>query len=149
MSEKTLTPLCVAEGVSLVPWGPLGGGFLSGKYKAGERPTANDGRIGSTPDDWEESWQRRATEANWRTLAAVERVAEAHSGATPAQVSLAWLLARPAVASVVTGARTPQQLASNLEAAALTLTAEELATLDTVSKPAATYPARAVNTVSR
>ena len=147
--EAELTPLCVAEGVSLVPWAPLGGGFLSGKYKAGDRPGANEGRIGSTPDEWEESWARRATDANWRTLAAVETVAGAHSGATPAQVSLAWLLAQPAVASVVIGARTTDQLVSNLEAAALTLSAEELATLDAVSKPPAPYPARAVNTVSR
>lgn len=147
--EAELTPLCIAEGVSLVPWAPLGGGFLSGKYKAGDRPGVNEGRIGSTPDEWEESWVRRATDANWRTLAAVETVAGAHSGATPAQVSLAWLLAQPAVASVVIGARTTGQLASNLEAAALTLSTEELATLDAVSKPPAPYPARAVNTVSR
>ena len=147
--ETELTPLCVAEGVSLVPWGPLGGGFLSGKYKAGARPGAAGGRIGATPDEWEESWVRRATDANWRTLAAVETVAEAHSGATAAQVALAWLLAQPAVASVVIGARTTDQLASNLAAAALTLTAEELATLNAVSKPPAPYPARAVNVVSR
>ena len=147
--ETEITPLCVAEGVSLVPWGPLGGGFLSGKYKAGDRPTATDGRIGGTPDEWEESWVRRATDANWRTLAAVEAVAAAHSGSTAAQVSLAWLLAQSTVASVVLGARTPDQLAGNLAASALTLTAEELATLDEVSKPPAPYPARAVNTVSR
>ena len=147
--ETELTPLCLAEGLSLVPWGPLGGGFLSGKYKAGNRPGASEGRIGSTPDEWEESWARRATAANWRTLAAVEAVADAHPGVTPAQVSLAWLLAQPAVASVVIGARTTEQLASNLAATAVTLTAEELATLDAVSKPPVPYPARAVNTVSR
>ena len=147
--ETEISPLCASEGVSLVPWGPLGGGFLSGKYKAGDRPTATDGRIGGTPDEWEESWVRRATDANWRTLAAVEAVAAAHSGATAAQVSLAWLLAQPTVASVVIGARTTDQLAGNLAASALTLTAEELATLDKVSKPLTPYPARAVNTVSR
>jgi len=147
--ETELTPLCVAEGVSLVPWGPLGGGFLSGKYKAGDRPAPGAGRIASTPDEWEESWARRATDANWKTLAAVEAVAAAHDGATPAQVSLAWLLAQPAVASVVIGARTPEQLAGNLAAAELRLSAAELTTLDTVSKTPASYPARAVNTVSR
>ena len=64
-------------------------------------------------------------------------------------MSLAWLLAQPAVASVVIGARTPDQLAGNLAAAALTLSPEELATLDAVSKPPAPYPARAVNNASR
>lgn len=146
--EAELTPLCLSEGVSLVPWGPLGGGFLTGKYKAGQRPDAAAGRIGGTPDAWEESWARRATDANWRTLAAVEAVAQTHD-ATPAQVSLAWLLAQPAVASVVIGARTPEQLASNLDAATLKLSASDLEALDTASKPPASYPARAVNNTTR
>lgn len=147
--ESEIAGLCRSEGVGIVPWGPLGGGFLSGKYPSGARPTAVDGRIGGTPDAWEESWARRATEANWRTLAAAEAVARAHDGATAAQVSLAWLLAQPAVASVVVGARTVGQLESNLATASLSLSAEEVAGLGAASEPPAPYPARAVNERSR
>ena len=147
--EAEIAGLCRSEGVGLVPWGPLGGGFLTGKYKAGERPTSAQGRIGDTPDAWEESWLHRATEANWNTLAAVEQIASAHEGATPAQVSLAWLLAQPMVASVVVGARTVDQLNGNLGAAQLNLSPEEVSRLNDVSRPTQTYPARAVNELAR
>lgn len=147
--EAEVVPMCLSEGVSLVPWGPLGGGFLSGKYKAGSRPTeASAGRIAQTPDEWEESWTRRATDANWKILATVEQIAESH-GSTSAQVALAWLLTQPAVASVIIGARTPEQLRGNLAAASLKLTAEDLSALDSVSKTPVAYPTRAVNTVAR
>lgn len=147
--DAEIAGLCRSEGLGLVPWGPLGGGFLSGKYRAGSRPTAELGRIGGTPDAWEESWAHRDTEVNWSVLAAVEAVAAAHPGATPAQVSLAWLLAQPIVSSIVVGARTVEQLKGNLAAVSLTLTSEEIAILDTVSRPAAPYPARAVNDSGR
>ena len=148
--ETELTDLCIAEGVSLVPWGPLGGGFLSGKYRRESRPTtASEGRIALTPDAWEESWVNRATDKNWQILAAVEAVAAAHHEATAAQVALAWLLVQPAVASVVIGVRTLEQLAGNLAAASLSLRPEELATLDAVSKVPPPYPARAVNSLAR
>lgn len=147
--ESEIAGLCRSEGVGLVPWGPLGGGFLTGKYKAGMRPTADQGRIGGTPDAWEESWLNRATESNWNTLATIETITAAHAGATSAQVSLAWLLAQPAVASVVVGARTVDQLDSNLGAASLELTPEEVASLDEVSRPTVPYPARAVNESAR
>lgn len=143
--ESEVAGLCRSEGLGIVPWGPLGGGFLSGKYRSDARPTAADGRIGGTPDAWEESWARRATEANWKTLAAVEDVTKSHDGATPSQVSIAWLLAQPAVASVVLGARTAEQLEANLAAAELTLMPAEIAHLTSVSQPPAPYPARAVN----
>ncbi|MBN8999425.1 MAG: aldo/keto reductase [Rhizobiales bacterium] len=147
--ESEVAGLCRSEGIGIVPWGPLGGGFLSGKYKSGARPTAAAGRIGGTPDEWEESWARRATDANWKTLAAVEAVAAGHAGASPAQVSLAWLLAQPAVASVIVGARTAEQLEANLAAAALRLTSDEIAGLSAASEPPKPYPARAVNETAR
>lgn len=147
--ESEVAGLCRSEGLGLVPWAPLGGGFLSGKYKAGARPDASQGRIGGTPDAWEESWARRATDANWRTVAAVEQVASSHPGATPSQVSIAWLLAQPVVSSVVVGARTLPQLKDNLAAAQLRLSAAELELLSSVSAPALPYPARAVNEVAR
>ena len=146
--ETEILPLCESEGVGMVPWGPLGGGFLSGKYRAGQRPGVSQGRIGGTPDEWEESWARRATDANWETLAAVEALAAAR-GATPSQISLAWLLTRPAVSSVVVGARTPDQLTDNLGSVSVTLHVDEANTLTAASACPQPYPARAVNNQSR
>ena len=74
--EHEFSDLALAEGVGLTPWGPLGGGFLSGKYKRDEKP--DEGRIATTGEANEESWERRNTEQNWRILEAVEEVAEAH-----------------------------------------------------------------------
>ena len=148
--ESEFLDLCAAEGVGMVPWGPLGGGFLSGKYAPARRPTmAGEGRLAVTPDAWEESWQRRATEQNWRILAALGEIAKSYPGASIAQVALAWLLTRPAVASVVIGARTPEQLDENLGATELTLSAEDLARLESVSALPKQYPDRAVNSVAR
>ncbi len=147
--EAELEGLCASEGVGLVPWGPLGGGFLTGKYQRGARPDGATGRIGTTPDEWEESWAHRATDANWRTLDAVQAVAAAHPGATPAQVSLAWLLAQPIVSSVVIGARTIEQLRGNLAATEMKFTTDEIKALTSASAVRQPYPARAVNLTAR
>ena len=145
--ESEFSDMCAGEGVGIVPWGPLGGGFLTGKYRR-DRPPAGAGRIASTPDEWEESWQRRATEENWAILDAVGAIAAAH-GATHGEVALAWLLTRPAVASVVVGARTVEQLERNLPGAELKLASEEVERLDSISARPRSYPDRAVNSHSR
>ena len=142
--EPEFESLCWEEGLGLVPWGPLGGGFLTGKYRVGQRPEAAAGRIGGTPDHAEEAWRRRDRERNWRTLERVRAVAEAHD-ATPSQVALAWLLSRPSVATVLVGARTPEQLDDNLGAAALRLSENEIELLDEVSAPEPRYPYRMID----
>ena len=139
--EREFVSLFEAEGQGLVPWGPLGGGFLSGKYRRGDRPT--EGRIATTPDHTEEAWQRRATERNWATLDIVGEVAEAR-GKTYPQVALAWLRAQPTVVAPIIGARTPEQLADNLGAIGWELTAEELDRLDAVSAIEEGYPYRMI-----
>jgi aryl-alcohol dehydrogenase-like predicted oxidoreductase len=139
--EREFVSLFEAEGLGLVPWGPLGGGFLSGKYRRGERPT--EGRIATTPDHTEEAWQRRATERNWAILDTVGEIAEAR-GKTYPQVALAWLRAQPTVVAPIIGARTPEQLADNLGAIGWELTAEELDRLDTVSALEEGYPYRMI-----
>ena len=139
--EREFVSLFEAEGLGLVPWGPLGGGFLSGKYRPGERPT--EGRIATTPDHAEEAWQRRATERNWAILEAVGQVAEAR-GKTYPQVALAWLRAQPTVVAPIIGARTPEQLADNLGAVGWELTAEELDRLDAASTIEEGYPYRMI-----
>lgn len=135
--EREFISLFEAEGLGLVPWGPLGGGFLSGKYRRGERPA--EGRVATTPDHTEEAWVRRATERNWRIIDAVGEVADARESSY-ARVALAWLLAQPTIASVILGARTMDQLNDNLGAVDLDLTPDELARLDEVSAPEEGYP---------
>lgn len=148
--ETEFLDLCQTEGLGLVPWGPLGGGFLSGKYRPDQRPTsATDGRLAAAPDDWEEAWVRRATEHNWQILAAVDAVAAAHPGSTTSQIALAWLLTRPAVSSVIIGARTLKQLDDNLGAADLLLADDEISRLNDVSASPLSYPYRSISTTAR
>lgn len=142
--EYEFGDLCTSEGVSLTAWGPLGGGFLSGKYRSGLRPqSASEGRIATSPDNEEESWARRATQRNWDILDVVGQIANAR-GASYAQVALAWLRAQPLVASVILGARTFQQLEDNLGAAEITLTDDELSRLDSASALPELYPYRMI-----
>lgn len=139
--EREFTSLFESEGLGIVPWGPLGGGFLSGKYRRGERPVS--GRIATTPDHDEEAWHRRATERNWQINDAVGQIAQAR-GKSQAQVALAWLLAQPAVVAPIVGARTPEQLADNLGAVGWEITAEELSQLDAASSIEEGYPYRMI-----
>lgn len=133
--EYEFSDLFLSEGIGLMPWGPLGGGFLSGKYRRDQRPqAASEGRIATTSDDTEEAWQRRNTERNWHIVETVNEVAKERSATTP-QVALAWLRAQPMVTSVILGARTLSQLEDNLGAADLELSAEEIAELNQVSAP--------------
>ncbi|GAB4479872.1 MAG: aldo/keto reductase [Anaerolineae bacterium] len=137
--EYEFLPLFASEGLGLLPWGPLGGGFLTGKYTRGAQPAS--GRIATTPDHDEEAWGRRSTERNWAILDVVRQIAE-WRGKTPTQVSLAWLLQRPTVCSVIIGPRTLEQLTDNLGAAGWNLAAEEMERLDRVSAPGEMYPYR-------
>jgi aryl-alcohol dehydrogenase-like predicted oxidoreductase len=137
--EHEITEMCLLEGLGLTPWGPLGGGFLSGKYRPGDKP--QQGRLAMMPDETEESWLRRSREGNWAIVKVVDQVARAHQ-ATHAQVALAWLLGQPAVCSVIIGARTLAQLDEDLAAGQLSLSEDELASLSHVSEPDEPYPYR-------
>lgn len=141
--EYEFEDLCRTEGVGLVPWGPLGGGFLSGKYRRGERPS--EGRIATATEEQAESWGRRSTDQNWHVLEAVGEIAE-ERGATYAQIALAWLRAKPTVSSVIIGARTMDQLEDNLGAANLNLTPEEVDVLDAASALPELYPYSMIET---
>jgi aryl-alcohol dehydrogenase-like predicted oxidoreductase len=132
--ELELTQVCVNEHIGILPWSPLGGGWLTGKYQRDAPPTGAT-RLGEDPERGMEAYSRRnPEERTWRVIEAVRSVAEAR-GVSMAQVALAWLVDRPAVTSVILGARTLEQLEDNLGAAGLHLSAEETAGLDEASRP--------------
>lgn len=137
--EWEVVPAALDAGMGLLPWSPLGGGWLSGKYTRDQRPTGET-RLGEDPGRGMEAYDRRGSDRTWRIIDAVERVAT-DRGISMAEVALAWVNNRPAVVSTILGARTTEQLAANLKAADLELTAEEQASLDEASDLAATdYP---------
>lgn len=139
--EAEFVDLFLSEGVGSVPWGPLGGGFLSGKYREGRRP--QEGRLSTTPQQHEESWQRRAVARNWDILDLVGEIADRRQKSV-AQVALNWLLSRSEVSSVIMGARTVAQLEDNMGALGWELSAEELSRLDDVSTIDWPYPYRMI-----
>ncbi len=138
--EWEIVPAAQANGLGLLPWSPLGGGWLTGKYSATERPSGET-RLGENPERGVEAYDRRSSsQRTWDVVDAVRAVAD-ECGASMAQVALAWLADRPAVASVILGARTVEQLDDNLGAADLHLSASQTARLDAASDPgAADYP---------
>ncbi|MEA2147093.1 MAG: hypothetical protein QOG59_2680, partial [Solirubrobacteraceae bacterium] len=138
--EWEIVPACRSTGLGLLPWSPLGGGWLTGKYTRESRP-AGATRLGENPDRGVEAYDRRSTQQRtWDVIDAVQSIARAR-GVTMAQIALAWLVGRPMVSSVILGARTLEQLQENLGAADLHLTTEEADRLDAVSDPApADYP---------
>lgn len=132
--EFELAHVCVNEGIGMLPWSPLGGGWLSGKYRRDTAPTGAT-RLGENPDRGMEAYgPRNSDERTWRVIEAVQEVAETR-GDSMAQVALAWLVDRPAVSSVILGARTLEQLDDNLGAAGLHLSDDDTARLDEASAP--------------
>ena len=131
--ELEVLPCCLEETIGLTPWSPLGGGWLTGKYRRDEAPTGAS-RLGDDPDRGVEAYAGRNTERTFRILDAQRAIAE-RLGRPPAHVALAWLRSRPGVASVLLGARSLAQLEDNLGAADLALDDAAVATLDAVSAP--------------
>ena len=130
--EIEIVDACRDAGMGLLPWSPLGGGWLSGKYRRDTVPTGAS-RLGENPNRGMEAYGSRNEQARtWRILDAVQSVAKAH-GRSMAQVSLAWVAQQPAVTSVILGARMRDQLADNLAAASLELSQDELGLLNVAS----------------
>jgi aryl-alcohol dehydrogenase-like predicted oxidoreductase len=132
--EFEIVPAALDAGIGLLPWSPLGGGWLSGKYKRDQSPSGAT-RLGENPERGMEAWKaRNDNPRTWTVIDAVEDIAAAH-GVSPSQVALAWLADRPAVTSVILGARTTEQLADNLAAAELQLSAGDVDRLTSASQP--------------
>jgi aryl-alcohol dehydrogenase (NADP+) len=137
--EWEIVPAAMDAGLGLLPWSPLGGGWLSGKYRRDERP-AGATRLGEDPDRGMEAYDRRGSRRTWEVIDATAKIA-GERGLSMPEVALAWLADRPGVTSTILGARTAGQLETNLRSADLHLTPAETAVLDTVSDPqAADYP---------
>jgi len=130
--EREIVPLLESEKTGLLVWSPLAGGLLSGKFS----------RENQKPEDSRRSefdFPIVDKERTWKILDVMKPIAEAH-GCSPARVSLAWLLAKPVVTSVIIGAKRPDQLNDNIAAVDLKLTPDELRQLDEVSTLPPEYP---------
>lgn len=132
--EHEVVPAALDAGVGLLPWSPLGGGWLTGKYKRDEAPTGAS-RLGENPTRGMEAWEaRNADPRTWEILSVLEATAQDHD-ATASQVAIAWLLEQPAVTSVILGARTVEQLVDNLGGSGLGLSPADVLALNDASAP--------------
>lgn len=137
--ETEVLPACLAYGLAVTPWSPLGGGWLTGKYRPDQRPSGAT-RLGEDPGRGVEAYDTRNTDRTWDVIEVLAAIAADH-GRPMGQVAIAWLLRRPGVASVLLGARTTEQLAENLGAVDVDLASEEMDRLTAASAPGlAPYP---------
>jgi aryl-alcohol dehydrogenase-like predicted oxidoreductase len=132
--EREHVPLCRSHGLGILPWSPLAGGFLSGKYQKDQKAPA-----GARLEKWGDRLGRYDNERSWGIIDAVTKVGH-EIDASPSQVALAWLLAKPQVTSVIFGVRSVAQLDDNLRAADVVLTAEQVKRLDDASAFDVGYP---------
>lgn len=130
--ERELVPMMQSEGVGLMVWSPLAGGFLSGKYGRDGQNEAGSRRL-------EFDFPPVDKARGFDCIDVMRNIAESR-GVSVAQIALAWLLHQPVVSSVIVGAKRPDQLADNIAATAIRLTAEELTQLDAVSALPREYP---------
>ena len=138
--EWELLPVCESEGVGVIPWSPLRGGWLSGKYRRGMAGPPPDTRIEEAEKQgWGESWALYANERTWHVIDALLAVA-AEVEKTPAQVALNWLLQKRTVIAPIIGARTMAHLEDNLGASGWSLTSDQVTRLDQASAQPLPYP---------
>lgn len=138
--EWELIPVCQNEGLGIIPWSPLRGGWLSGKYKRGmTAPLANTRLDDATRLGWSEGWAVYGNEHTWKVLDTLLEVSK-QVGKEPAQVALRWLLQRPGVTAPIIGARTVRHLESNLGAVGWTLSNEHMSVLTKASEIEVPYP---------
>jgi aryl-alcohol dehydrogenase-like predicted oxidoreductase len=132
--EWEIVPAAIYNGLGLLPWSPLAGGFLTGKYQRGSAP-GQDTRAGSKKALYQSTSEEYANvDRNWATIDTVVRIAK-DIGTTPSQVALSWIAHRAGVTAPIVGARTKKHLADNLGAADLILDARATAALNEVSAP--------------
>jgi aryl-alcohol dehydrogenase-like predicted oxidoreductase len=139
-TEWELLPLCQNEGLGVIPWSPLRGGWLSGKYRRGMDEAPQGTRVRKAEEQgWSESWSAYNSERTWSVIDELAAIAK-ETGKTPAQVALNWVLNRPGVTAPIIGARTMEQLEDNLGAAGWALDEEQMERLNQISELEMPYP---------
>jgi aryl-alcohol dehydrogenase-like predicted oxidoreductase len=139
-TEWEVLPVCINEGLGVIPWSPLKGGWLTGKYHREMEAPPEGSRVEKAEEEgWSEAWSRYANEETWNLIDVLTEVAD-EAGKTPAQVALNWLLWRPGVTAPIVGARNLEQLEDNLGAATWTLSTEQMERLNEASAPELPYP---------
>ena len=143
-TEWELLPVCQNEGLGVIPWSPLRGGWLSGKFRRGMTAPPEGTRVKIAEEQgWSESWSAYNNEHTWSVLDALFVMAD-EVGKAPAQVAINWLLQRPGMTAPIIGARTMEQLESNLGASGWSLSDEQMARLTQVSEQTLPYPYNAI-----
>ena len=132
--EFELLPLCLDQHMGVLVWSPLSGGFLTGKFHKGQKPPE-----GTRRTDPDKIFLKVDEEKGYAIVSELEKIGKAHN-ASVAQAALNWLLRRPAISSVIIGARTPEQLQDNLKTVTWEMTAEEVARVDEISALPRIYP---------
>ncbi|ULT59497.1 aldo/keto reductase [Neobacillus drentensis] len=139
-TEWELLDVCINEGLGVMPWSPLRGGWLSGKYTRDMvKPPENTRVALAEKEGWGESWNNYNNDFTWQVLETLYAVAK-EAEKTPAQAAINWLLNQPAVTAPIIGARTMEQLEANLGAAGWSLTKEQIDRLNRASDLYVTYP---------
>ncbi|MFT4213226.1 MAG: aldo/keto reductase [Microbacterium sp.] len=132
--EWEILPACEANGLGVLPWSPLAGGWLTGKYSRTSPPVGAT-RLGEDPERGVEAYSARSREERtWRVLTALGEISAKHAQPM-ACIALAWLGTRPVVSSVILGARTAAQLKDNLASVDVRLDADDLRVLEIASDP--------------
>ena len=135
-----LIPVCRNEGLGLIPWSPLRGGWLAGKYHRGISAPPAGTRVEIAADrGWSETWARYGNEHTWSVVDALVTIGK-EAGKSPAQVALNWLLRRPGVTAPIIGARNMEQLDDNLAATGWALDDDQVERLDRASARPLPYP---------
>lgn len=138
--EWELVEVCQAEGLGIIPWSPLRGGWLTGKYHRGmEAPPEGTRVANSTKNNWSEAWGRYANERTWTLIDTLGEIAQ-ELGKSRAQVALSWVKDQPGVTAPIIGARNMAQLEDNLGTVGWALSAEQRARLNEVSAVEMPYP---------
>ena len=145
-TEWELLPLCRQEGIGTIAWSPLAGGWLTGKYKRDQTAPENS-RVGRK-DRWDDQEEQRGGEQTWAIIDVLSAIAKERD-VPESQVALNWMRKKPAVSTVLMGARTPEQLKSNLGSVSWDLSDEDEKRLDEVSNINSPYPYNFINKYAR
>ncbi|MEJ5201536.1 MAG: aldo/keto reductase [Anaerolineales bacterium] len=147
--EIEIIPVCQNEGLGIIPWSPLRGGWLSGRYKRGmTRPPQNSRVEEASKHNWSERWEVYNTERTWNIIDALFAIT-AETGKSVAQVALNWVKDRPGVTAPIIGVRTIQHLEDNLGATGWSLSSEHRDWLDRVSDIPLPYPQSFIHNARR